>query len=106
MGGTSSPQDPFRSAFELLSSIVSQLDSLEDRLAEVEGRVEDLQEATGWLTVKEAAKHTSRSPYQVYRLLYEGHRNGLFAQGVASKAKGQWRIHRGRFDRWLASQLD
>ena len=103
---TAASQDLFRSASELLATIEERLDEMADKLADVEGELEDLREATGWLTVQEAAEYTSRSTYQVYRLLYEGEYNGLFARGVASKAKGQWRLHRGRLDRWLASQRD
>lgn len=103
---TTASQDLFRSASELLASIVERLDEMADKLADVESELEDLRDATGWLTVQEAAEHMSRSTFQVYRLLYEGEYNGLFARGVASKAKGQWRLHRGRLDRWLASQRD
>lgn len=103
---TANSQDLFRSASELLASIVERLDEMADKLADVESELEDLRDGTGWLTVQEAAEYTSRSTYQVYRLLYEGEHNGLFARCVASKAKGQWRLHRGRLDRWLASQRD
>jgi len=103
---TRAPDDPFRTATNLLATLLTRVDELSAKLSEVEGELEDLREGTGWMTVKEAAEHCSRSPFQVYRLLYEGDRNGLFAQGAVSKVKGQWRLHRGRFDRWLASQVD
>jgi len=103
---TTRTANPFDTAADLLVRLESRVDELEAKLTEVNGELADLREATGWMTVKEAAEHSSRSIHQVYRLLYEGDRNGLFAMGAVSRAKGRWRLHRGRFDRWLASQLD
>lgn len=101
---TTGPENAFATAAALLGDLQAQVKELSTKLADMESELEDLREGTGWLTVQEAAEHSSRSPHQVYRLLYEANRNGLAARGVVSKAKGRWRIHRGRFDRWLASQ--
>ncbi len=103
---TAHAPNPFDTAADLLVRLVSRVDQLEAKLIEVNGELADLREATGWMTVKEAAEHSSRSIHQIYRLLYDGDRNGLFAMGAVSRAKGRWRIHRGRFDRWLASRVD
>lgn len=45
-------QDLFRSASELLASIVERLDEMAEKLADFEGELEDLRDGTGWLTVQ------------------------------------------------------